>query len=212
MSYSATVVIVHPTNPDLVLGVTRKHDHNDWGLPGGKIEPGEYADSACIRECFEETGVTVTSKTMLYSGTYRYDSDRVCTTFLALKYVGTPSACEDALVDWVPWSRLREGSFSAYNRHVFIAYQRHLGAELFYLQNTKSYAYDYMLFWAHNFSGYTYSLDDAGLYTRKEAESQCRSRPDEDVMWREADVVDVSNRAVSIELLRKHVSKPRAVL
>ena len=42
------------TKEDKILGVTRKYDHNNWGLPGGKLDPGETALEAIIRETKED--------------------------------------------------------------------------------------------------------------------------------------------------------------
>ena len=35
-------------NGDKILGVTRKYDHNLWGLPGGKLDPGETPLEAIV--------------------------------------------------------------------------------------------------------------------------------------------------------------------
>jgi 8-oxo-dGTP pyrophosphatase MutT (NUDIX family) len=39
--------------------LTRRADNGRWCLPGGHIDPGESAAEACVREVFEETGLTV---------------------------------------------------------------------------------------------------------------------------------------------------------
>jgi len=51
----------------MILAVTRQppmryrkqpHSRYDWGLPGGKANPGEYPYQTAVRELYEETGVT----------------------------------------------------------------------------------------------------------------------------------------------------------
>lgn len=42
------------------LAVSRKENKQSWGLPGGKLEEGESACTAAIRETYEETGLIIT--------------------------------------------------------------------------------------------------------------------------------------------------------
>lgn len=41
------------------LLLQKRSDNGWWGLPGGKIEPGESVKTALRREVFEETGLSV---------------------------------------------------------------------------------------------------------------------------------------------------------
>ena len=62
-------LMVHDINGKLIV-VSRKDNHSDLGMPGGKIEPGESAYYAIERECAEELGVDYLSADMqvLYVG------------------------------------------------------------------------------------------------------------------------------------------------
>src|SRR5258708_18902879 len=50
----------------------RRSDNNQWGLPGGAMEPGEEPADAVIREVWEETGFEVIPEKIIgvYSGPY----------------------------------------------------------------------------------------------------------------------------------------------
>ena len=50
-------VIFDPTGSKVLI--TRRTDNGCWCLPGGRMEPGESAEEACIREVKEETGLDV---------------------------------------------------------------------------------------------------------------------------------------------------------
>lgn len=55
---SAAFVILNYKNE--LLAVSRKNDHSDFGLPGGKLDEGETFFEAALRELFEETGLKKT--------------------------------------------------------------------------------------------------------------------------------------------------------
>ena|SRR5579859_1911359 len=39
--------------------LTRRTDNGRWCLPGGRVEPGESVEEACVREICEETGLLI---------------------------------------------------------------------------------------------------------------------------------------------------------
>jgi 8-oxo-dGTP pyrophosphatase MutT (NUDIX family) len=45
--------------------LTQRSDNKQWCIPGGRIEPGESAEEACIREVLEETGLLARVKRII---------------------------------------------------------------------------------------------------------------------------------------------------
>lgn len=65
MKIAASIVLLN--NEGLVLGVSRKHGHCDFGLPGGKMEFGDQSiKHTAMRECFEETGLRIFNMSLIF--------------------------------------------------------------------------------------------------------------------------------------------------
>ena len=111
---SAQVVLINEDG--LVLGVSRKHDHNDFGLPGGKQDPEDGGDPmvTAIRECKEETGLDVYDLKLVFA---IHKGGNMGFTYLA-KYNGEINHNEPHAVEWLPFQTLVRGSFGRYNQLV----------------------------------------------------------------------------------------------
>jgi 8-oxo-dGTP diphosphatase len=106
-----------------ILAVSRKDNHSDLGLPGGKIDPGETPEEALIRELGEEIAIVPTKFRVIFE-----DLDRVMNgelrpgrTYLIEEWEGEPVSKERAILDWVLPSRILEpsNSFHQYNQKLF---------------------------------------------------------------------------------------------
>jgi len=116
--FSVCVLILN--DDDLILGVSRKDDHNDFGLPGGKIEPGETPEEAIIREVKEETGLTLRGsfRCMMHDCFDKKNGMKPCVVFAA-KATGEISYDEPHVVKWVTAKTLTEGTFGDFNKKTF---------------------------------------------------------------------------------------------
>ncbi|HEY9603262.1 MAG TPA: NUDIX domain-containing protein, partial [Allocoleopsis sp.] len=57
ITLGCSAAVFDPTRQKLLL--TRRTDNGRWCLPGGRMDAGEEAAEACIREVLEETGLHV---------------------------------------------------------------------------------------------------------------------------------------------------------
>lgn len=114
----------------------RRHDHNAWGLPGGKLDPVDGDPTtdlqntllrAALRELREETGLQVEINDLvpLYTGVCKDESggghpDSVVFTFHAVRHTGSIETQEgEPPAAWNSWDVLiHRGSFADYNRRV----------------------------------------------------------------------------------------------
>jgi ADP-ribose pyrophosphatase YjhB (NUDIX family) len=114
MQYTAQVVLINPEG--LVLGVSRKDNHEDFGLPGGKMEPIDNGEPkfTAIREAFEETGLQISNLRLVFA---MHKDGYMSHCYLA-DYKGEINHNEPHVVKWLPFETLIKGSFGKYNEMV----------------------------------------------------------------------------------------------
>lgn len=73
-----------------------------WEIPGGKIEPGETAHDAAVRELYEETGVAASGLKPVTRYCHRFPTRSIdLTLFEAANWSGAPHGRENQMLDWV---------------------------------------------------------------------------------------------------------------
>jgi 8-oxo-dGTP diphosphatase len=84
-----------------VLVVRRPDGMPEWALPGGKLEPGESAAVAAVREAMEETGVLASAVLVIGARVHPETGARL--TYVACRHEGmAPEVPEGALAArWV---------------------------------------------------------------------------------------------------------------
>lgn len=123
MLRAVTAYIASPTHPGLILAVSRKDNHAAFGLPGGKIDPGETPEQAIIREVREETGLEFSNVRAVFTRVCEGGKDGVAyitTTFVG-DFSGEIATQEAGIVAWVSEDVLLDGPFGRYNEALFHA-------------------------------------------------------------------------------------------
>lgn len=153
---TAQVVLINEEG--LVLGVSRKDNHSDFGLPGGKMDPEDDNDptTTAIRECKEETGLDISELQLIFA---IHKSGNMGYTYFA-KYSGEIEHDEPHVVKWVPMQVLINGCFGRYNEMVSesltsmgINYQMDIDGETL-TKELNEFMKD------HTFNGYTVSVKE----------------------------------------------------
>ena len=101
-----------------ILSVSRKDNHNDFNLFGGKLEKGETWKEALIRECYEETGYSVNIIPVYYEAMC---DDTLVRTYICIATDWDLDYPERdlAVVKYLSPSELTSGSFGDYNSKLF---------------------------------------------------------------------------------------------
>lgn len=102
-----------------ILCVSRKDNHTDFGLPGGKMEDIDQSlpqITAC-RETLEETGLSINVEDLELVYACHHDG-YMTYTYYTEKFTGEINHNEPHVVMWGTFDDLIEGSFGSYNEQV----------------------------------------------------------------------------------------------
>ena len=111
MAINSTLCYLERGDEYLMLHrVKKKNDvnHDKWIGVGGKFEEGESPEECVLRECREETGLTLTE--WRYRGIVTFVSDRAPTEYMhlftAAGWTGTPIVCDEGELAWIAKKKL----------------------------------------------------------------------------------------------------------
>jgi len=117
IKHSVTAIILNDKNQ--VLGVSRKDDHEDFGLVGGKVDKGDISlETAIAREVMEETGLTINTDTMvqILSMHKVMSNGYMGHTYVIRDWSGEINTNEPHVVKWLTFADMEKGSFGDWNR------------------------------------------------------------------------------------------------
>lgn len=120
----AVCTLIYDEAAGEILACSRKDDHDAWGLPGGKIDPGEQPLEAAMRELKEETGFFTDYLEICYAA-IADEHIGICVCYRAPDMAWFVRACGikqipgEGKVAWKTPTDLANGPFGEYNRDLF---------------------------------------------------------------------------------------------
>ncbi len=94
-----------------------------WEFPGGKLQPGEAAADAAVRECLEETGLRVKVKREYPAVDHSYAHGELRLRFFACALMNEAALAGNSRFRWVPREELAKYEFPPANRELLAALQ-----------------------------------------------------------------------------------------
>jgi 8-oxo-dGTP diphosphatase len=118
MKHTVTAIILNDENQ--VLAVSRKDDHEDFGLVGGKVDDTDLSiQDAIVREVKEETGLDIEKSSMIQilsmhktMGGKGYMGH----SFLIMNWGGELGTDEPHKIKWTTFEDLEKGCFGKWNK------------------------------------------------------------------------------------------------
>ncbi len=118
MRLHVAAAVIVDTNKHILLARRPIHLHQGglWEFPGGKVESGETAAQALVRELNEELGIDVTEYRPLIQFPFDYPEHSVLLdVWLVTAYLGEPEGREGQKIKLVPLEKLHEYEMPAAN-------------------------------------------------------------------------------------------------
>lgn len=114
------VALYLPRVDGKILAVSRRGDPTSFGLPGGKVDPGETPIQALRREVFEETGLRVVCPELKFECVCVGETSYWTEVYTVLNVLGThPQTQEPIEIAWVDPPVLCDGPFGEFNAKLF---------------------------------------------------------------------------------------------
>jgi 8-oxo-dGTP diphosphatase len=93
---------------DVEIAVIHRPSHNDWGLPKGKVNPGEALETAALREVLEETACQASIVRFVGKSEYPFRGRMKSVSFWLMELVEEHTFQPNDEIDAVGWLSPRD--------------------------------------------------------------------------------------------------------